>query len=163
DGARGQAVYFVSYGVTVFGYYKKNPVFIGYLLPDDSKMVMRNGKKVPLAKIEQETAEFWWWATGDWNAFFAEHEVTDESLAGQGVQWRREVGYADFKNDSAVAVSKAKDLVWEVGMHYAAAPFAVAKIVGTGGLTHSFDTHAAEWFGRAVAAGQDLPAWTAMI
>ena len=37
------------------------------------------------------------------------------------------------------------------------------RIAGTHGLIHSFDRHAAQWFGRAVSLRSDLPRWQAVI
>jgi RHS repeat-associated protein len=36
-------------------------------------------------------------------------------------------------------------------------------IAGTEGLVHSFDSHAAQWFGRQVRAGTDMGQWQALI
>jgi RHS repeat-associated protein len=40
---------------------------------------------------------------------------------------------------------------------------AAGRIAGTRGLQHSFDQHAAQWFGRQVSRGQDLGAWHSVV
>jgi RHS repeat-associated protein len=134
------------------------PEFLGFNL-DSSRQYLgvydpvtgyvSNGpRRLPLSQV-QSIGHRWFGGTPNWRQIFVDNAIDDaQDRQRAGLAWRAEVGHlGQFRND----VFQLRDALEDLGHEVVAAvvlPF--APRINIRGLNHAFDSHAAQWFGRAV-------------
>lgn len=137
------------------------PVHIGTFDPfDPRRLVQQDEHLVAISKVQAEVSGMN--TTDNWAAWFAKNAV--DLNAPNYIN----IVHGNAHPDRFDRLAKVQNAVGELATTYVTfvvtAPFSVrVASYGPGRLSHSFNSHAAQWFGREVKETTHLKAWADLI